>query len=141
MKKAIKLMAMVLFVVSMTALTSCTKDNDKLILGKWKLQSVTYQSAGQTVELTIAQMAALNGEEITDFFVEFKSDGYVYASASIYFDEQGTRYSIEGDTLFIHEEGEDMEIDIVELSNKKMSLGKADVDDDDVYLILNFVRS
>ena len=140
MKKAMKIMAMVLFVASMTVLTSCTKSNEKLILGKWELQSMSYQSGGQTIEMTMAQIAVLLGEDMVDLVVEFKSNGYVYASADGFFDEQGSRYSVDRDILTVYEEDGNFVADIVELTDKKLSIGKADDEDADVYMVLTFVR-
>ena len=139
MKKALKIMAMVLFVAGMTALTSCTK-NEQRIIGKWELNSMSYQSGGQTIELTMAQMAAPLGEEVTDLVVEFKSNGYVYASAEGIIDEQGARYSVNGNTLTVYEEDGDVEMDIVELNSSKLTLGKADDEADDVYMTVTFIR-
>ena len=134
-----KIMAMVLFVAGMTTLTSCTK-NEQRIIGKWELQSMSYQSGGQTIELTMSQMAALLGEEVTDLVVEFKSNGYVYAEADGFADEQGARYSVNGNTLTIYEEDGDVEMDIVELNSSKLTLGKADDQEADVYITVSFVR-
>jgi hypothetical protein len=48
MKKALKAMAMLLFVVSMTTLTSCNKEAEKLIVGKWECTTATFTEDGVT---------------------------------------------------------------------------------------------
>jgi len=41
-------MAMLLFVVSMTALTSCNKEAEQLIVGKWECTTATFTEDGVT---------------------------------------------------------------------------------------------
>ena len=82
MKKAIKIMTMVLFVIGMASLTSCTKDNSDLILGKWKFDKATVSFGGESMQLTAADLAAMMDLQgmSDEFVIEFKSDGKVYAS-------------------------------------------------------------
>ena len=70
-----KIMAMVLFVASMTALTSCTKSNAELILGKWSLESVKATYGGTTIEMTIADLLSMyESEEISeDSYIDRRS--------------------------------------------------------------------
>ena len=58
---------MLLFVVSMTALTSCSKKSEKLIVGKWECIAASYTENGETHSFT-----DLNG-----MIWEFKTDGTV----------------------------------------------------------------
>ena len=99
MKKAMKIMAMVLFVMGMTALTSCTKDNSDLILGKWKFDKATMSYGGQTVQLTAADLAdMMNFQGSSDeFVVDFKSDGKVYASD----EPEPANYTLDGSKLTV----------------------------------------
>lgn len=92
-------MAMVLFVMGMTALTSCTKDNSDLILGKWKFDKATMSYGGQTVQLTAADLAdMMNFQGSSDeFVVDFKSDGKVYASD----EPEPANYTLDGSKLTV----------------------------------------
>ena len=58
---------MLLFVVSMTALTSCSKKSENLIVGKWECTTASYTEDGETQSFT-----DLNG-----MIWEFKADGTV----------------------------------------------------------------
>lgn len=110
-------MAMVLFVVSMTALTSCTKSKEKLILGKWKLETITMNYGGQSVSLTTEAFAEMfDDEELKDVIVEFRDNGYAY------FNGQGVPYTIDGDYITVTEEGQSMQMTIAELTSSKLLL-------------------
>ena len=100
MKKAMKIMTMVLFVIGMTSLTSCTKDNSDLILGKWKFDKATMSYGGESVQLTASDLAAmmdLQGISSDEFVVEFKSGGKVYASD----EPEPANYTLDGDKLTV----------------------------------------
>lgn len=91
---------MVLFVIGMTSLSSCTKDNSDLILGKWKFDKATMSYGGESVQLTAADLAAmmdLQGISSDEFVVEFKSGGKVYASD----EPEPANYTIDGDKLTV----------------------------------------
>ena len=92
-------MAMVLFVMGMTALTSCTKDNSDLILGKWKFDKATASYGGETVQLTAADLAAMMDLQgmSDEFVVDFKSDGKVYASD----EPEPASYTVDGSKLTV----------------------------------------
>ena len=121
MKKTMKIMAMVLFVVGMTAFTSCTKSNEKMILGKWKLETMSYTYLGQTIEMTMSQIAEmLGGEEMDEIIIEFKNDGYSYV------EDQATRYSVDDNTLTFYEEEGSIVLDIIELTRTTLSFGTKD---------------
>lgn len=133
MKKTMKIMAMVLFVFGMTALTSCSKSKDKLILGKWELQSLSVSSEGFNMEMTVEDfyaMMGVNEDEIEDVIFEFRSDGYVYM------DGEGAPYSIEGDKLIIEDvdESEQMveyeTMIISELTDKALTLEQTEYNED-----------
>ena len=115
-------MAMVLFVVGMTALTSCTKSKEKMILGKWELEKVSASMGGYTFQITanelISMLEAYEGEfeDVDEVILEFKNDGYVY------FQGDGARYVLEGDKLTL-EAGEDtLEATIIELTDSSLTL-------------------
>ena len=91
---------MVLFVIGMTSLTSCTKDNSDLILGKWKFDKATMSYGGESVQLTASDLAAmmdLQGISSDEFVVEFKSGGKVYASD----EPEPANYTLDGDKLTV----------------------------------------
>ena len=93
-------MTMVLFVIGMTSLTSCTKDNSDLILGKWKFDKATMSYGGESVQLTASDLAAmmdLQGISSDEFVVEFKSGGKVYASD----EPEPANYTLDGDKLTV----------------------------------------
>ena len=123
MKKALKIMAMVLFVVGMTALSSCTKSKEKkMILGKWELEKVSASMGGYTFQITADQLMEMLGEygeevgDVDEVILEFKNDGYVY------FQGDGARYVLEGDKLTL-EAGEDtLEATIIELTDSSLTL-------------------
>ena len=125
MKKAMKILTLVLFVMGMTALTSCSKGNDKLILGKWQLYSFTMSGNGYDLQMTMEEFYELMGgsaEDVEDIIIEFKSDGYVYM------DEDRSPYSISGDKLMVEEvDDETGEVEyetmtITELTEKALTL-------------------
>ena len=116
MKKAMKIMAMVLFVVGMTALTSCTKDNSDLIIGKWKFDKASVSFGGESMEMTAADILAMmnyNGVSEDDFIIEFKSDGKVYASD----EPEPANYTVDGDKLKIIAPDTTFEMLITKLTN------------------------
>lgn len=141
MKKAMKVMAMVLFVVGMTALTSCTKSKEKMILGKWELEKVSVTMGGYSMQITVAELMELMGEygeeigDIDEMILEFKNDGYVYAQG------EGVRYVIDGDQLTIDggEEGT-IEATITELTKTEMTLeGKETYEDEETGMSMTAV--
>jgi hypothetical protein len=119
MKKAMKIMAMVLFVVGMTALTSCSKSNEERILGKWELESISLNVNGMTMQMTPTQLAQLMGisleEELGKIILEFKSDGYLY------YQDEKVEYTVDDDQLTIKmDDGEPLVATITELTNKEL---------------------
>ena len=107
---------MVLFVFGMTALTSCTKDNSDLILGKWKFDKATVSFGGETIQMTAADLAAmmdLNGMSDDELIFEFKSDGKVYAGG-----ESGpANYTVDGNKLKVISPDTTFEMIITKLTN------------------------
>ena len=129
MKNVMKIMAVVLFVASLTALPSCNKSKEKAILGKWRIESISVSYGGQSFQMTIEELAAMFGdfapEDDVDIVLDFKDDGYVY------YQDKGVRYTIVGDKLTIAvEEDEMIEGTITELTSKKMTLEGTEVDDE-----------
>lgn len=107
---------MVLFVVGMTTLTSCTKDNSDLIIGKWKFDKATVSFGGETMQMTAADMLAMmnyNGLSEDDFIIEFKSDGKVYASD----EPEPAHYTVDGNKLKVIAPDTIFEMIITKLTN------------------------
>jgi len=118
MKKAMRIMSLVLFVVGMTALTSCSKSNEKLILGKWELEKVSAIYMGQTFEMTIDDLAAMIGvEEVENVCLEFKNNGTVIAA-----DGDIANYTIDKEKLTISSDGVSYEMKIIELTKKDLTV-------------------
>ena len=114
-----KIMAMVLFVVGMTALTSCSKSNEERILGKWELESISLNVNGMTMQMTPPQLAQLMGisleEELGKIILEFKNDGYLY------YQDEKVEYTVNDDQLTIKmDDGEPLVATITELTNKEL---------------------
>lgn len=110
---------MVLFVVGMTALTSCSKSNEERILGKWELESISLNVNGMTMQLTPTQLAQLMEipleEELGKIILEFKSDGYLY------YQDEKVEYTVNDDQLTIKmDDGEPLVATITELTNKEL---------------------
>lgn len=130
-------MAMLLFVVSMTALTSCKKENTKLIVGRWECVTASYTDDGITESIP-----ALKG-----MVWEFKADGKVVADVSIDLQdidiiEADATYVVSGNTLTIRSVEIDHDIEtetylIKELTNSKLVLQERDNDD---YLLIEFKK-
>ncbi len=130
-------MAMLLFVVSMTTLTSCKKENTKLIVGRWECVTASYTDDGITESIP-----ALKG-----MVWEFKADGKVVADASIDLQdidiiEADATYVVSGNTLTIRSVEIDHDIEtetylIKELTNSKLVLQERDNDD---YLLIEFKK-
>ena len=130
-------MAMLLFVVSMTALTSCKKENTKLIVGRWECVTASYTDDGITQSIP-----ALKG-----MVWEFKADGKVVADVSIDLPdidiiEADATYVVSGDVLTIKSVESDGDIDtekylIKELTKSKLMLEERD---DDEVLVLEFKK-
>lgn len=130
-------MAMLLFVVSMTALTSCKKENTKLIVGRWECVTASYTDDGITESIP-----ALKG-----MVWEFKADGKVVADVSIDLQdidiiEADATYVVSGNTLTIRSVEIDHDVEtetylIKELTNSKLVLQERDNDD---YLLIEFKK-
>ncbi len=151
MKKAMKIMAMVLFVIGMTALTSCSKGKDKLIIGKWEISSISISGGGYNMDLTMEEFYELLGADAEDaepIVLEFRNDGKVYMVDTEDDVEEGLPYSIDGDKLTVQvtdEEGnEEYETMIIkELTEKVLTLertGMVEELDDDMTVALHFKK-
>ena len=146
-----KIMAMVLFVIGMTALTSCSKGKDKLIIGKWEISSISISGGGYNMDLTMEEFYELLGADAEDaepIVLEFRNDGKVYMVDMDADVEEGLPYSIDGDKLTVQvtdEEGnEEYETMIIkELTEKALTLertGMVEELDDDMTVALHFKK-
>ena len=128
-------MAMLLFVVSMTALTSCNKEKENLIVGKWECTTATYTEDGVTQSVPW----------LSGMVWEFKANGTIIAYALDEDDEEidaTATYVVSGDALTITSVDEDGDVDsetylIKELTKSKLVLEERDEDD---LLVLEFKK-
>ena len=124
MKKALKAMAMLLFVFSMTALTSCNKEAENLIVGKWECTTATYTDEGSTYSVP----------ELIGMIWEFKANGDLIGTLLDVEDDDYTAeasYVILGNILTITSTDLDGDIDtesyvIKELTKSKLVLEETD---------------
>ncbi len=131
-------MAMLLFVVSMTTLTSCKKENTKLIIGRWECVTASYTDDGITESIP-----ALKG-----MVWEFKADGKVVADVSIDLPdidiiEADATYAVSGDVLTIKSVESDGDIDTEKYLIKELTKSKLVIEerDDDEVLVLEFKKN
>lgn len=134
-------MAMVLFVIGMTALSSCTKSKENLILGKWKLESVSATYGGQTFEMSVSELiemfGAFGAADVENVYIEFKDDGKVYSEG------ESASYTIDGDKISIVDEGEVFVATITELTSSALTLEETEVDDEvgEITIALHFKKA
>ena len=132
-------MAMLLFVFSMTALTSCNKEAEKLIVGKWECTAASYTDEGSTCSVP----------ELIGMIWEFKANGDLIGTLlddEDDFDDisETASYVILGNILTITSTDLDGDVDsdsyvIKELTKSKLVL-EDDDDDWDETAILEFKR-
>ena len=116
-------MAMLLFVFSMTALTSCNKEAENLIVGKWEC-TATYTDEGSTYSVP----------ELIGMIWEFKANGDLIGTLLDVEDDDYTAeasYVILGNVLTITSTDLDGDIDtesyvIKELTKSKLVLEETD---------------
>lgn len=117
-------MAMLLFVFSMTALTSCNKEAEKLIVGKWECTTATYTDEGSTYSVP----------ELIGMIWEFKANGDLIGTLLDVEDDDYTAeasYVILGNVLTITSTDLDGDVDtesyvIKELTKSKLVLEETD---------------
>lgn len=103
MKKAFRIITLFVAVASMAFITSCKKDNENLIIGKWQFDNVNLSITVDDPEIQAMVDQFINGEilllnaELKNTQLEFKGDG-----TYTLIDEDGTNpgtYSIDGDKI------------------------------------------
>ena len=104
MKRTLKFLAMLTCVVAIASLSACSKDNEDLIVGKWKL---------------IAQSADnVNWQEETNDYIiityDFRSDG-TFTCVGL----SGT-YSIDGSTLIMDAIGYPVTLKIISITDSEL---------------------
>ena len=119
-------MVMLLFVVSMTALSSCNKEAENLIVGKWECTTATYTDEGSNYSVP----------ELIGMVWEFKANGDVIGIIPEDLDEGDdyiatATYVILGNVLTITSTDFDGDIDtesyvIKELTKSKLVLEETD---------------
>lgn len=123
-------MAMLLFVFSMTALTSCNKEAENLIVGKWECTTATYTDEGSTYSVP----------ELIGMIWEFKANGNLIGT--VLYDEddyddvsETASYVILGNILTITSTDLDGDVDsesyvIKELTKTKLVIKDSDWDEE-----------
>ena len=132
-----KVLTLLLFVASLTAMTSCKKVDKNLIVGSWKCSAATLTEWGISAPYDLA----------VGIVWDFKSDGTLIADLvpELDIDNTNASYVINGNQLrvsYIDFDG-DMEVEyftIKELTNSKLTIVEVEDELDDDYLTLEFVR-
>lgn len=119
-------MVMLLFVVSMTALTSCNKEAENLIVGKWECTAATYTDEGTTYSVP----------ELIGMIWEFKANGDLIGTIlddeDDYDDVSETAsYVILGNILTITSTDLDGDVDSESYIIKELTKSKLVLEDDD----------
>ena len=117
-------MAMLLFVFSMTALTSCNKEAENLIVGKWECTTATYTDEGSTYSVP----------ELIGMIWEFKANGDLIGTLLDVEDDDYTAeasYVILGNILTITSTDLDGDIDTESYVIKELTKSKLVLEDDD----------
>ncbi len=125
-------MVMLLFVFSMTALTSCNKEAENLIVGKWECTTATYTDEGSTYSVP----------ELIGMIWEFKANGDLIGTLLDVEDDDYTAeasYVILGNILTITSTDLDGDVDtesyvIKELTKSKLVLEETDEGDETAVL-------
>ena len=102
------MLATLLCVISLATLSSCKKDNEDLIIGKWKCTSAAMLSLGPEGEMEE------NEKEIGKVW-EFKSNGTLYKEGEM----MGT-YIVNGSTLTITADGMSIPCQISNLTRNEL---------------------
>ncbi len=82
MRKTLKLIAMLLCVAAVATLSSCSKENEDLIIGKWEIVKCTSNLSGED-------------NSMIGIIWEFKTDGMMSANG------QNVSYSIDGNNIIL----------------------------------------
>lgn len=82
MRKTLKLIAMLLCVAAVATLSSCSKENEDLIIGKWEVVKCTSNLSGED-------------NSVIGRIWEFKTDGMLSA------DGENVSYSINGNNIIL----------------------------------------
>lgn len=130
MKKILKLFVTMLGIVTLGYTSSCSKDNDTLIVGKWKLvSSVATYTDPETGELTTDYDLGVGA------VLEFTEDGKVTFGGAV-----TTDYSISGDIIYVYD-GEEvvLQMEIKKLTGKELTLFY-DIEDGSGYLTENYEK-
>ena len=135
MKKITKVLTLLLFVASLTAMTSCKKVDKILIVGQWKCVAATITQYGQTTPYNPA----------VGVVWEFKSDGTLIAELAPEIDIEfpTASYVISGNQLTISYLDDDGDLEheiytINELTQTKLKIKENEYDFDDDCLTLEF---
>lgn len=125
MKKTLRFFALMLGLVSMVMFSSCKKDNEDLIVGKWNVTTISQGS--QAMQLSSMGMTMV---------FEFTKDGKLFEDVTMNFmgetmtDRQEGTYSVDGDKLLMTADGETEEATIQSLDKKELVIFSKMLDED-----------
>jgi hypothetical protein len=118
--KKLKVLAMMLCIAAMGLTTSCSKDNEDLIVGKWKCTA----STTTITNLTTNEVTTRNDPSVVGMIIEFTKDG------KMIFDGQTVSYTVNGSELTeIFDNGEQNKFDINELTENKLKFSSKPVEE------------
>ena len=102
-----------LCIAAMGLATSCSKDNEDLIVGKWKGTAGTMT----ITNLTTNEVTTHNDPSVVGTILEFTKDG------KMFFDGQTLSYTVNGsEVTTILDNGEQNKFDINELTENKLKI-------------------
>ena len=139
MKRLIKLLVLFVAVGSMAAMTSCTKDKESSIVGKWQYVNATVDiniddpELQQMLDWFIQAIQQNLDEENNGLILEFKSDNTV-VSTYTYDGETTTetdQYSVNGDKLTVGTGELTEEMTIETLTSSKLVITSNESYDED----------
>ena len=137
MKKITKVLTLLLFVASLTAMTSCKKVDKNLIVGSWKCSAATLTEYGQPVPYISA----------VGLVWEFQSDGTLIAELAPEIDIESvtSTYAISGNQLTISYRDDDGDLEsetytINELTKTKLKITENEYEFDDDRITLEFAK-
>ena len=118
--KKLKVLAMMLCIAAMGLATSCTKDNEDLIVGKWKCTA----STTTITNLSTNEVTTENDASSVGMVFEFTKDG------KMIFNGRTLSYTVSGSEFtMIFDNGEQNKFDINELTKDKLKISSKPVEE------------
>ena len=118
--KKLKVLAMMLCIATMGLTTSCSKDNEDLIVGKWKCTA----STTTITNLTTNEVTTHNDPSTIGMTFEFTKDG------KMIFNGQTLSYTVNGNEFsMIFDNGEKNNFDINELTEDELKISSKPIEE------------